>query len=246
MSRVLYLDSGAPTSVTSGSGAMGSWTAVWTPPVALEGFFVSMAMNPSGTNQVGLFDVGFGATPVSILNNGKDVFNNVNMNYLSYPISIPAGVPISIAAQETAGTAGGLFAHIIGVPKGAGIFPACSTAQMLYPSGGSNNFGPISSTSPGTLYGTTLNMPTKMIELFGEFNSSAGSSSSVCNLALTAGPSSTSQSDIISNYLLSLNNATTACFRQDWRVEIPPSQDIYLFLLNSTNVVPTGGLRVFY
>ncbi len=238
------LDSGTPTTVLSVSGSMGAWTSIWTPPVALDGFLVMLAQDPSGLTQVGFFDVALGSTPVSILNNGKEIYTNSQQSYRFFPIPVPANTLISVAAEETAGTASDMLVHIIGIPSGSGFFPRCSVIQNLILSGGHNNYGPISSTSPGTLYGTTLEMHAQAINLTGEYVWSGGLSTA--NISIWGGPSSSTLTKLLGNFFLGLYEGTQSDFSEKLPISLPPSQDLYLLLNSSTSATPYGSLRIFY
>ena len=216
-----------------------------TPSVELAGFYVQPCMSSTGTVQTGYFDVGFGATPVSILNNGKDIYNNVSGNSLYYPIGVPAGVPISICAEIIGGTAGALYFNIIGIPlDGDNAKDRCAVVQILNAGGGDGNgFGVISATAPGTLYGTTLAMPTRLVDIFGLAYISTGNGS--VDISLSVGPSSTSLQTVIGDFCCGIYSAGPT-FGQNFRMKIPPSQELYLFAKSSTLTSFGGILRLFY
>ena len=239
------IDSGAPVTVTSGSGAFGSWTTIWTPPVSLDCLFVMVANAPNTSAQVGYFDVGVGATPSSILPNGYDIYNNDPTNYLIYPMKFPAGVPISVRAEETGGTAGSLAVLMYGYRIGQSPYPVCAISQILAPSGGNNNFGPISATSPGTLYGTTLGIPTRMVCPYIELVGDAGGTNQI-DVGLYAGPSSSSLSPILHHIYNNPYEMAQVVVEMALTVSLPPSQEIYLLENSATSATPYGCVRLFY
>ena len=240
------IDSGAPVTVTSGSGAFGSWTTIWTPPVSLDCLFVMVANAPNTSTQVGYFDVGVGSTPSSILPNGYDIYNNDPSNYLIYPFRFPAGVPISVRAEETGGTAGSLAVLMYGYQSGKSPYPVCATSQILAPSGGNNNFGPISATSPGTLYGTTLGIPVRVMEAYLQSQGGLASSVNQMDIGVYAGPSSSSLVPILHHLYFSQYGITQCALASPLAVDLPPSQEIYLLENSATNFTPYGCVRLFY
>lgn len=240
------IDSGAPVTVTSGSGAFGSWTTIWTPPVSLDCLFVMVANAPNTSAQVGYFDVGVGSTPSSILPNGYDIYNNDPTNYLIYPMKFPAGVPVSVRAEETGGAAGSLAVLMYGYRMGQSPYPVCAVSQILAPSGGSNNFGPISATSPGTLYGTTLGIPTRLMEVYVEGGGGSTGGVNQFDIGIYAGPSSSSLAPVLHHLYFSQFEIAQCAMPAPLVVDLPPSQEIYLLENSATNFTPYGCVRLFY
>lgn len=246
MSRHFLLNSGVPVSVTSVSGSFGSWTPIWTPPVDLDCLFVMVGNSPGSSPQVGIYDIGIGSTPQSILPNGYDIYNNTSSPYLIYPMVFPAGNPIQVRAEETAGTAGVLSVQMYGYPKGSSPYPVCALSQILAPTGGNNNFGPISSTSPGTLYGTTLNLPVKMLSLFLQGDSGNTGVQNNFDVGLYAGPSSSALEAVIPHSYVNYYGDPQFTTSFDLMVTIPSSQSVYLLENSASNITPYGCIRLFY
>ncbi len=246
MSDRFLVNSGAPVSVTSVSGAFGSWTSIWTPPVPLDCLFVMVGNVSGNPPQVGLYDVGVGSAPQSILPNGYDIFSNTNGSYLIYPMEFPAGKPIQIRANETGGTSGALNILMYGYPKGSSPYPVCNLSQILAPTGGSNNFGPISATAPGTLYGTTLKLPAKMLSLFLAGQGGTTSGQDVLDVGLYAGPSSSALEPVLPHVFASYYEVAQFSFHHAMRVELPSFQEIYMLQNSAANVTPYGCVRLFY
>ena len=240
------IDSGAPVLVGSVAGAFGSWTTIWTPPESLDCLFIMVANDPGGSVQVGYHDVGVGATPVSILPNGYDIFNNTPTRYLIYPFRFPVGIPISIRAEETGGTAGNLAVLMYGYTSGCSPYPVCATSQILTLTGGGNNFGPISATAPGTLYGTTLNLKTKIMDVYLEGGAGASGAINQIDVGVFAGPSSTSLATLIHHIYISQYGTIQSAISIPLVVDLPPSQEIYLLENSATNYTPNGCVRLFY
>lgn len=240
------IDSGAPVLVGSVSGAFGSWTTIWTPPESLDCLFIVVSNDPGGTVQVGFYDVGVGATPASILPNGYDIFTNTPPRCLTYPFRFPAGVPISVRAEETAGTAGNLAVLMYGYTSGCSPYPVCATSQILTLTGGANNLGPISTTAPGTLYGTSLGLKSKMMEIFLEGTTGAGGETDQFDVGVFAGPSSTSLEPIVRHIYSGQYGTTQSSIAAPLVAKIPPSQEIYLLLNSALGFTVSGCVRLFY
>ena len=221
---IASLNSGS-ISVPAGNDVMGAWTALYTPPVELCGFYLQVVTSSVG-NGFGVFNLGFGSGTPSIIPIQYGFFDGGFEGFVYIPLKCPAGVPIQIQLNEFNGTTDGAMVTLIG--KQAGAIDSCSIIQTL---GSSATSEALSIGSGWTQLGTTLALKAKSITLI---TGNMAATVTLNNLTVGIGPSSTAITNIIENIETSSNFAYCS-YTMNFDVDLPPSQGIWINGNGGTN-----------
>ena len=214
------------TSVTGGSGAWGAWTPVFTPPVALCGFYLGFT-----TPSYGLFNlfIGNGTPGTPQIENG--CFDGSMGGMLYVPFAVEAGQAIQIQVYNLNGTTDAVDWYIVGLTKG--LKESLSLCQTLGAST-SGNFTNLATTP--TQFGTSLALPLRQITLVG------GNGNGVASATLTLSIGSTGAENILQTNWGNPNNSYISV-PDSFDLDLPPSQDIWL----TASVLPTrAAMFLFY
>lgn len=211
--------------VPAGNNTMGAWTALYTPPVALCGFYLQVLTSSVG-NGFGVFNLGFGSGTPSLIPIQYGIFDGGYQGFIYIPLFCPAGVPIQIQLNEFNGTTDGAYVVLIG--KQSGSLETCRVIQTIGTSATSN------STTIGsgwTLLGTTIGAVAKSLSCFFG-NTTATADLNV--LTIGYGPSSSNIVNLAEN-IQTASNFTYCSYSMNFDVEIPPNMGIYVNGNGGTN-----------
>lgn len=209
-SMIPSLNSGAIT-VSAGNGVMGAWNSIYTPPVALAGFYLQVLTSSMG-NGFGTFNLGFGSGTPSIIPISGGFFDGGFQGFVYIPLFCPAGVEIQMQFNESNGTTDGAIVVLIG--KQAGSLASCKIIQTM----------PVTSIGTGwTQLGTSLGIPAKSLTVIARDTTAT---LTLNNLTLGFGPSSTAINNLVEN-ILTASNFTYCSYAMNFDVDIPPSQGIW-------------------
>ena len=230
MGRNSYFPSGNA-SVTGGDGAFGSWTTVFTAPVALCGFYLSVGAGATGPYGVFNLFIGDGTPGTPDVEYG--VFDGGFAGMVYFPLPVLPNTEIQVQTWNMNSSTDAVTVYVIGVPSG--VRESRSSCQVLGTST-SSNFTSLATTP--TSLGTSLALPAKEVCIVG-----GNSSSDSFTGSLTLSIGSSGATNLLENVGFGCAISDYISSAYSFPLFIPPSQDIWL----TTSATPARGtVYLFY
>ena len=230
MGRNSYFPSG-DASVTGGDGAFGSWTTVFTAPVALCGFYLSVGAGATGPYGVFNLFIGNGTPGTPDVEYG--VFDSDFTGMVYFPLPVPANTAIQAQTLNLNSSTDAVTVYVIGVP--AGVRESRSSCQVLGTST-SSNFTSLATTP--TSLGTSLALPVREICIVG-----GNSSGDAFTGSFTLSIGSSGATNLLENVGFGAYTSDYISSAYPFPLFILPSQDIWL----TASATPArGAMYLFY
>ena len=215
MGRNSYFPSGNA-SVTGGDGAFGSWTTVFTAPVDLCGFYLSI--NGAVNSPYGIFNLFIGNGTPGTPNVEYGLFDADFTGMVYFPLRVPANTAIQVQTWNMNSSTDAVTVFVIGVPSG--VRESRSSCQVLGTST-SANFTSLATTP--TSLGTSLALPTREICIVG-----GNSTGDAFTGSFTLSIGSSGATNLLENIGFGAATSEYISSAYPFPLFVPPSQDIWL------------------